>query len=143
MCDKPSKRITFFGPADRTSSMRDNMRSWSKWPSRKISVLPSFHNQLPSAAQTHRYRFPHLATAGMVIDQSRIHDVKGLFATFDTFSDKRGEDPVLFLRRVKESANVALGSERRVCKVDRLFPLGIQPPIFVYAPDISEQLSSA
>src|ERR1043166_8355105 len=62
----------------------------------------------------------------MVFHGARIHDVKRLLPTLDSFANKREEYAVLFIRGMKKRTNMTLVPVCRVSKMNRLLAAGHQ-----------------
>ncbi len=86
----------------------------------QISVLPAFYHQLSSVVRRFSIDSCTSQAAKMIFHVAWVNDVVSLLPTFDSFANIWEEHPVLFIRRVKKSANVTLGSERRASKMNWL-----------------------
>jgi hypothetical protein len=87
----------------------------------QIRVLPALHKELTARLRAISVYTGVTQSREMVVDQTRINDVKCLLASFNALMNKRQQNAVLLLWRMKERAYVPLRTERRIGKMNRLF----------------------
>jgi hypothetical protein len=65
------------------------------------------------------------------VHEPGINNMEGFFPALDTFSDEWQQDSIFFIGRMKESADVALWSERGVGEMNRLFSSSHRVPPYL------------